>query len=400
MLCIEGSLNTVNPNDIESVSVLKDAASASIYGARAAFGVVLVKTKSGQSGKPRVTYSGNVRFSDATNIPEMLDSYTFAQYFNRAAANDNGGTVFSKEQLERIKAYQDGTLKSSATFNEQSRRWNYYTGSNANTDWFKEVYEDWVPSMDHNLSISGGTDKTQYIVSGSFLDQKGLIRHGKDTFQRYTLNGRITSNITDWFTLGYSTKWTRKDYDRPSYLTGLFFHNVARRWPTVPVYDDNGYLTEPSELIQLEDGGRQINQKDLFTQQLQLTFEPIKNWKIYVEGSLRVTANNQHWEVLPVYQHDVDGNPVGMTWDAGVGSYPVGGSKVSEYAYKENYYSTNIYSDYFKQLDNGHYFKAMVGFNAELYKDRSVSADKSTLITPSVQPIITFADTLYKGTEV
>ncbi|MES0503761.1 SusC/RagA family protein, partial [Bacteroides fragilis] len=347
------------------------------------------KTKSGQSGKPRVTYSGNVRFSDATNIPEMLDSYTFAQYFNRAAANDNGGTVFSKEQLERIKAYQDGTLKSSATFNEQSRRWNYYTGSNANTDWFKEVYEDWVPSMDHNLSISGGTDKTQYIVSGSFLDQKGLIRHGKDTFQRYTLNGRITSNITDWFTLGYSTKWTREDYDRPSYLTGLFFHNVARRWPTVPVYDDNGYLTEPSELIQLEDGGRQINQKDLFTQQLQLTFEPIKNWKIYVEGSLRVTANNQHWEVLPVYQHDVDGNPVGMTWDAGVGSYPVGGSKVSEYAYKENYYSTNIYSDYFKQLDNGHYFKAMVGFNAELYKDRSVSADKSTLITPSVPTINT-----------
>ena len=104
---------------------------------------------------------------------------------------------------------------------------------------------------------------------------------------------------------------------------------------------------------------------------------------------MRVTANNQHWEVLPVYQHDVDGNPVGMTWDAGVGSYPVGGSKVSEYAYKENYYSTNIYSDYFKQLDNGHYFKAMVGFNAELYKDRSVSADKSTLITPSVPTINT-----------
>ena len=324
---IEGSLNTVNPNDIESVSVLKDAASASIYGARAAFGVVLVKTKSGQSGKARVTYSGNVRFSDATNLPEMLDSYTFAQYFNRAALNHNGGAVFSKEQLERIKAYQDGTLKSSATFDEQSRNWNYYTGSNANTDWFKEVYEDWVPSMDHNISISGGTDKTQYIVSGSFLDQKGLIRHGKDTFQRYTLNGRITSNITDWFTLGYSTKWTREDFERPSYLTGLFFHNVARRWPTVPVYDDNGYLTGPSELIQLEDGGRQINQKDLFTQQLQLTFEPIKNWKIYVEGSLRVTANNQHWEVLPVYQHNVDGEPVGMTWDAGVGSYPIGGSK-------------------------------------------------------------------------
>ena len=84
---IEGNLNTVNPNDIESVSVLKDAASASIYGARASFGVILVTTKSGKSGKAKVSYSGNVRFNDAIAMPEMMDSYTFAQYFNRAASN-------------------------------------------------------------------------------------------------------------------------------------------------------------------------------------------------------------------------------------------------------------------------------------------------------------------------
>lgn len=80
---IEGDMNTVNPNDIESVSVLKDAASSSIYGARAAFGVILITTKSGKSGKTRVNYSGNVRFSDAIQLPDMVDSYTFAQYFNR-----------------------------------------------------------------------------------------------------------------------------------------------------------------------------------------------------------------------------------------------------------------------------------------------------------------------------
>lgn len=82
---IEGSLNSLNPNDIESVSVLKDAASASIYGARAAFGVILVQTKKGKAGKARVNYGVNVRFSDAVTVPEMMDSYTFAQYFNRAA---------------------------------------------------------------------------------------------------------------------------------------------------------------------------------------------------------------------------------------------------------------------------------------------------------------------------
>ena len=82
---IEGSLNSLNPNDIESVSVLKDAASASIYGARAAFGVILVQTKKGKAGKARVNYGVNVRFSDAVTVPEMMDSYTFAQYFNRSA---------------------------------------------------------------------------------------------------------------------------------------------------------------------------------------------------------------------------------------------------------------------------------------------------------------------------
>src|SRR5699024_2384335 len=100
--------NTVNPNDIENISVLKDAASSSIYGARASFGVIMITTKSGKSGKTRVNYSGNVRFSDAIQIPEMVDSYTFAQYFNRANTNDGGGLVFDESALERIKNYQTG----------------------------------------------------------------------------------------------------------------------------------------------------------------------------------------------------------------------------------------------------------------------------------------------------
>ena len=382
---IEGDFNSLNPNDIETVSVLKDAASASIYGARGAFGVILIQTKKGKAGKARVNYSANVRFSDAVSIPDMMDSYTFAQYFNRAAENVGAGAMFSSEQMQKIKDYQDGKLKTVTTLNENNNRWNNYGGANANTDWFKEFYNDWVPSQEHNLSISGGTDKIQYSLSGSFMDQNGLLRHGEDNLQRYTMNSNITAVIADWVSVSYSTKWTREDFDRPSYLTGLFFHNIARRWPTCPAYDPNGYPMSGVEITELEDGGRQKNQKDLNTQQLKFVFTPIENWTINVEGALRTENTHQHWDVLPIYSHDGDGNPYAVT----NGGYGAGQSAVNEYNYKENYYSTNIYSDYFKQFDNGHYFKVMVGFNSELYKTRNLSGQKNTLITSSIPTLNT-----------
>lgn len=384
---IEGNLNSLNPNDIETVSVLKDAASASIYGARAAFGVILIQTKKGKAGKARVSYNGNIRFSDAVSVPEMMDSYTFAQYFNRAAENAgrSGEAPFSSEQLQKIKDYQEGKITSVTTLNTNNNRWNNYGGANANTDWFKEFYNDWVPSQEHNLSISGGNEKIQFSLSGSFMDQNGLLRHGEDNLQRYTMNSTITAQITDWFRVNYSTKWTREDFDRPSYLTGLFFHNIARRWPTCPAYDPNGYPMNGVEITELEDGGRQTNQKDLNTQQLQFVFEPVKNWTINIEGALRTENKNEHWEVLPIFSHDGDGNPYSIPW----GSYGAGSSVVNEYNYKENYYSTNIYSDYFKQYESGHYFKVMAGFNAELYKTRSLSGQKNTLISNSVPTLNT-----------
>ena len=305
---IEGNLNTVNPNDIESVSVLKDAASASIYGARASFGVILVTTKSGKSGKAKVSYSGNVRFNDAIAMPEMMDSYTFAQYFNRAASNSGRTPVFTDPVLERIKGYQDGTF-TAATVDDGNGRWSKWKTANGNTDWFAEFYKNWVPSHEHNLSVSGGTERIQYLVSGSLLDQNGLIRHGEDRFQRYTLNSKISSQVTDWFRIVLSNKWTREDFARPTYLTKHFFHNLPRRWPVQPAYDPNGNPMEETGIQQMEMGGEQNSQKDFYTNQLRLVFEPFKDWHINLEGSIRTTTHYRHWAVLPVYGYDVAGDP-------------------------------------------------------------------------------------------
>lgn len=368
---------------------MKDAASASIYGARASFGVILVTTKSGKSGKAKVSYSGSLRFSDAIGVPKLMDSYTFAEYFNRAKLNTGGGSfIFSPEVVERIKGYQAGTF-TDTTVDNGSGMWQKWQNANANTNWFDEFYNNWAPSHEHNLSISGGTEKTQYLISGSFLGQNGLSRHGKDSFQRYTLNGKITTQVTDWFKVTYSTKFTWEDFERPTYLTSSFFHNLARKWPMQPAYDPNGHPMDEGEVEQMENGGKQNEQKDFQTHQLQFVFEPIKDWKINIDGSFRSTVRNTHWEVLPVYGYDVSGNPYAVAWKMGYTDYAPGASRVDEYSWKENYYTANIYSDYFKQFNNGHYFKVMAGFNAELYKTRSLEGIKNGLITPEVPSLST-----------
>lgn len=390
---IEGDMNTVNPNDIANVSVLKDAASSSIYGARAAFGVILITTKNGISGKTRVNYSGNLRFSDAIQKPNMTNSWDFATYFNEAQRNAYGTVIFDEDDMNRIKTYMSGGYTDPTkpeyygTVAGSNGRWQNYGGAFANTNWFDEFYESWVPSQEHNLSINGGNEKITYLLSGSFLDQKGLLRHGSDKFQRYTLNGKISVKLADWVTMNYNNKWTRENYDRPTYMTGLFFHNIARRWPTCPVVDPNGHWSADMEIIQMEEGGKQTSEKNWITNQIQFVFEPIKDWHINVEGSLRQYNEKYHWAVLPIYGYDTDNNPYPLSWNGGAAGY----SEVQDYRASEDYFSTNIFSDYSKTIGD-HYFKVIAGFNAELYKKGGLTGFGTDLITPSVPELNTTQD--------
>lgn len=220
---IEGNMNTVNPNDIESVSVLKDAAASSIYGTRAAFGVILITTKSGTAGKVRVSYSGDVRFSTATQLPDMANSLEWATYFNLAQYNTNGSTAFNEETMANIVKYLNGeftdpsTPEYYGTTAGSDGKWNKYNNAFANTDWFKEFYKENVPSTQHNISLSGGNNKVTWLISGSYLLQNGLIRHGHDEYNRYTTNAKIGAELASWARVDYNVKWTRTDYERPFY---------------------------------------------------------------------------------------------------------------------------------------------------------------------------------------
>jgi TonB-linked outer membrane protein, SusC/RagA family len=377
----EGDINTINPQDIESISVLKDAASSSIYGTRAPFGVILVTTKRGSKGRSQINYNNNLRNSSPVLLPKMMNALDFATYFNEASTNGGGGLVFAPERIERIKDYMAGTLKESVIIDPNNTdRWHEgYYGGNDNVDWYKALFRDNVFSHEHNISVSGGNNSVQYYVSGQYLKQDGLMQFNQDIFKRYTVTGRITGKINEWATIGYNARFAREDYSRPSKLTNTLFTDLARQgWPTLPLYDPNGYLfSSPSPALGLAEGGQDIRQNDWMYQQVHLTLEPIKNWKIHAMVNYRVRNNFRHWDALATYNHDVNGNPVIYDRE----------SHVHEDAWRENYNNNSFYTEYARSFAAVHNVKFTGGMQTEYNRYRDLGVSRNGIILPG-QPVI------------
>lgn len=395
---IEGDINLLNPNDVESVSVLKDAASASIYGSRAAFGVVMVSTKSGKAGKVRVNYSADVRFATATQVPDMANSLEYATFFNAANLNSGQSPTYTDETLERIKKFLNGEYTDptqpeyyGTTANPSEGKWNNYGNAFANTDWFDEFYNKNVASTQHNLSLSGGSDVYNWSVSGSFLLHNGLIAHGHDQLNRYNLNAKMGVKLAPWAHMEYSSRWVRKDYEKPQYLTGLFFHNIARRWPTCPVIDPNGNYMAEMEIYELEDGGLYNEHNDENTQQLKFTLTPVKGWTIHADGAVRVNNNKYTQNQIPIYNYNVANEP--MLRDSGYGTT----SNASEERFKQNYYSLNLYTD-FTQSWGLHNAKILAGLNYERFNQETLQGS-GTNLTVENKPYISQTQKNFKASD-
>jgi TonB-linked SusC/RagA family outer membrane protein len=380
---MEGSLNSINPQDIENISILKDASAASIYGSRAAFGVILITTKRGKSGKLQLNYNNSLRSSTPVLMPKMMDSYTFALYFNDAGQNGGSAPHFNAAHLQRILDYQNGVITNTTIPDPNNpTRWaDGYAHGNANQDWYKAMYRSRTLSQEHNFSLSGGSEKTQVYLSGNYMGQQGLMKLNQDDFTRYGFTGKINSQLTDQVSVNYSTRFIREDYNRPSQLGTGFYENLGRQgWPTLPLYDPNGYLfSSPSPALGMRDGGKDRNQTDNLYQQLQLVFEPVKGWKTFAEINYRTRNDFRHWDVQRTYNYDVAGNPVLYGRN----------SEVYEYAYKENFFNTNLYSEYSKTLAEKHFFKIMGGFQTELFNSRMFNASKNGIMVASLPTLNT-----------
>ncbi|HEX3006482.1 MAG TPA: SusC/RagA family TonB-linked outer membrane protein, partial [Bacteroidales bacterium] len=375
---MEGDINAINPQDIENISVLKDVAASSIYGSRAPFGVILVTTKKGKQGRTVVNYNNSLRWSSPINMPDMMDSYTFALYFNDAYRNGGSSPFFSDEWLQRIKDYQDGKIKTTTVVNPNNTKYwkDGYGGGNDNVDWYDALYRNYSFAQEHNLSATGGNERTQYYFSGNILDQDGLMEFNQDKFKRYTGTVKITSQLGKWISANVNSRFVREDYGRPSNMSDGLFQDLARQgWPILPLYDPNGFLySSPSPALGLRDGGRDKSQKDWLYEQVQLIFEPIKGWRTFGEFNYRINDNFRHWDIQKLYNHDVNGDPYEYS----------SSSHVYEYGYRENFFSTNIYTEYSKDINDAHHFKGMLGFQNEKENYRDLSATNYGITVSSI----------------
>ncbi|HEX8357127.1 MAG TPA: SusC/RagA family TonB-linked outer membrane protein, partial [Segetibacter sp.] len=222
---MEGSLSAINPQDIESISVLKDAAAAAVYGSRAAYGVMLVTTKRGKAGKTQFNYNNNFRSTRPVFLPKQMDSYTFALFFNDASINAGSAPFFNAEHLQRIKDYQSGKITASIIRDPNNpNRWaDGYGYGNANVDWFRAMYKEQAFSQEHNVSVTGGNERTSYYLSGNYMPQSGFMKFNTDFYDRYGITAKINSKLTDQVSINYSARFIHENYQRPANLTNGFY---------------------------------------------------------------------------------------------------------------------------------------------------------------------------------
>ncbi len=223
-----GGIDYLNPNDIESVEILKDAASAAIYGAEGGNGVIMITTKSGDSGRTSLSYSGYYGIQEARKLNEVLNAKEYATYY-RSGLEDEIRDQY--EGFEIPQALLDRLLDSSYPFNPDTL--------GAGTDWVGEIFGP-APIQEHNISLSGGNEKTSIFLSGSYFNQQGIVGGPKSNYDRYTARLNADHKAKDWLTISGKLSFThleRKTIDENNEFGGVI-SNAMNIDPLTPVYSD------------------------------------------------------------------------------------------------------------------------------------------------------------------
>lgn len=392
---IPGDMNRLNPDDIESVSVLKDAAASAIYGARAPYGVILITTKAGKRNqKITATYSGSVSINTPQRLPEMLDSYTFARVENEAGVN-KGGRVFLNPIVDRIIAYQKQDwdylkqfMPSDVTHYETVPKtngyWADYKDAHANNDWFDIYYGNSV-NQKHNFSFQGGQEKTGYYFSAGYLGQEGVLNYGKDTYDRYNVSGKINTALTSWWDFRYEPRFMKSKREIPNMDKQggyeLIFHQIARTIPTQPLYDGYGHTTIQSKIPWTNDAGTDQIETTENWHNFATEIRPAKGWKIngdFAYKSVDIFQSNQEFTV---YEYKVDQSVV-----ASGNTVP---SNIKQIHHSNYYWTTNLYTSYDFNINNVHNFYVLAGTQFEYNVGRNMSVLKNNMMVPGVPSLET-----------
>lgn len=391
----EGDINSLNPQDIANISVLKDAAASSIYGSRAPFGVILITTKSGEAGKATIQYSDNFRWSHPTNIPDMLDSYRFAKYFNAAQKNNGGATtfLFTEDTIDRIKRYMAGEYPYTSDPNgsQASNFFPFNMASNDNQNWPRNFIDKTAFGQEHNLSISGGSEKVKYYISGAFLSQEGQMNYSDEKKKRYNISSKVSGQVTKWLSLDFNARFIREDIAMPTFMKlygDRFFQETTKLYPMMPLYDNNGHYTRNPKLMQLTSGGRSDTSKDTYFTQGGFHLTPLKGLGIHGQASLRTESYRHQYNVNKVYLYTRDNQPVEEQWLGNDNDLVAGKTFVQSETQQTSMMTTALYADY-EYSWKKHNFKATVGMNSEYYYINNLEGKRYDVVNENVPSINT-----------
>ena len=371
-------LNLVNPDDIESISVLKDAASSSIYGTRAAWGVILISTKQGKANeKVRLSYSNNFAWQSPTELPELASTVDNAKFIMEVlgrkgqTSGSSVGFYVDQDYIGRLQAWEDkyGGMSQKELGDIQLGR--DVEIINGKTYWYRpfdavdEFTKKWTPQQNHNLSVNGGTDKTTFNLSLGYMKQEGVMTFNTDQYDRYTLNSNITTKIRDWWKVRTNILFTRSVNSQPykytSGYTDVWYYLM--RWPRWYPYGQYEGKDIRSAVTEIKQANRETVTSNYVRANLGTTITPIKGLDINFDYTFALYNQNQHRAGGIVQAWDMFvGSPL-TTWNSNV--Y---GSSHNKVIRTSQYTMNNVfkaYATYSFDIKDKHNFKVMGGFDAE-----------------------------------
>ncbi len=368
----------MNSSDIESISVLKDASSAAIYGAKAAYGVILVTTKKGEKGeKINVDFDNSITVRKLGRMPKIVkDPYIQASY--KKIMGKPWYDLYSDEDLKYIeKMKEDPTLPNVIpSFSNPE----YYTYL-GNTDWFSEIYDNTGITHSHNLSLSGASEKASYYIGMEYMQERGLLKINKDIMDRYNFRSKVDFKVADWLTFGNNTSALYYTYKRPSSFYSWLFNRINDTNTLMTVKNPDGSWTkEGAELIgSLSEGEAQTTELSLQSQ-FTMTLALIKN-VLSIKADATARLGNRETE-----QWDSDMN-IPYKQGPNLADEYLGWVDMAQLAKERDYYtSVNAYIDFTKSFGK-HQVSALAGFNQEYNSHRYMRGEREELISSSLPSV-------------
>ncbi len=389
----------INPNDVKSVSVLKDASSAAIYGARAAFGVILIETKKGQIGKTRINFSAQTTLQKAIfpGYEPVREGGTARQIQQEAYKLTTGRELLPQPVIDAALAYQD--MKNPTT----DDAWMYYQGflyPLGNTYMKDLAMRDFAPQHEYDFNISGASERANYYVSVGAINKDGFFRYGNENYKRYNLLSKIEFHVNKWLAIDQKISFSSVLNDLPhNYGDQWYYQAIAKHFYSPHTFPDLTYYVEPGDhdkwapyigmgldnrnpIPYLKKGGRDTDtDNDIWLTQ-GVTITPLKGLKIRGDFSYRY-----FWSDAESVASQVDVLR-GFNGFEMIDNIVYKGQSANDWiesSFTKNiYYVLNTFAEYAREDLGNHYVKVLVGFNQEYGKTHSVTTSSTQLLSPII----------------